>query len=103
MIRMNRQHSTWSMSHDTAFSALLASGLSPEQLHAAVAAQKVEIVLTAHPTQVNRRTLQYKHMKSASAVSALLTWHPRMCMSSDLPCADSRSVCHVIMHQSQAF
>ena len=23
--------------------------------------QKVEIVLTAHPTQVNRRTLQYKH------------------------------------------
>jgi phosphoenolpyruvate carboxylase len=27
--------------------------------------QTVEIVLTAHPTQVNRRTLQYKHSKIA--------------------------------------
>ena len=56
MIRTNRQHPTWSMSHDTTFAALLAGGLSPEALHAAVAAQRVEIVLTAHPTQVNRRT-----------------------------------------------
>jgi len=68
MIRMNRQHSTWSMSHDTAFAALLASGTSPEDLHAAVAGQRVEIVLTAHPTQVNRRTLQYKHMKIAAVL-----------------------------------
>jgi len=27
--------------------------------------QAVEIVLTAHPTQINRRTLQYKHIKIA--------------------------------------
>ena len=27
--------------------------------------QEVEIVLTAHPTQINRRTLQYKHMRIA--------------------------------------
>jgi hypothetical protein len=66
MIRMNRQHPTWSMSHDTSFSQLLSAGVTPEALHAAVAAQRVEIVLTAHPTQVNRRTLQYKHMKIAS-------------------------------------
>ena len=25
--------------------------------------QEVEIVLTAHPTQINRRTLQYKHIR----------------------------------------
>jgi phosphoenolpyruvate carboxylase len=33
----------------------------------------VEIVLTAHPTQVNRRTLQYKHSK----IAALLQQHDR--------------------------
>jgi phosphoenolpyruvate carboxylase len=37
------------------------------------AAQSVEIVLTAHPTQVNRRTLQYKHSK----IAALLQQHDR--------------------------
>lgn len=31
----------------------------------AVLKQEVEIVLTAHPTQINRRTLQYKHLRMA--------------------------------------
>ena len=31
--------------------------------------QHVEIVLTAHPTQVNRRTLQYKHMRIAALLA----------------------------------
>jgi phosphoenolpyruvate carboxylase len=35
--------------------------------------QCVEIVLTAHPTQVNRRTLQYKHSK----IAVLLQQHDR--------------------------
>ena len=35
--------------------------------------QRVEIVLTAHPTQVNRRTLQYKH----SRIAALLAQNDR--------------------------
>jgi len=34
--------------------------------------QEVEIVLTAHPTQINRRTLQYKHLKIA--VSCSIFW-----------------------------
>lgn len=33
----------------------------------------VEIVLTAHPTQVNRRTLQYKHSK----IAVMLQQHDR--------------------------
>jgi phosphoenolpyruvate carboxylase len=37
------------------------------------ALQVVEIVLTAHPTQVNRRTLQYKHSK----IATLLQQHDR--------------------------
>lgn len=66
MLRVNRQHGRWSMSHDTVFTQLLAGGLEPAALHAAVSAQVVEVVLTAHPTQVNRRTLQYKHQRIAS-------------------------------------
>ena len=39
----------------------------------AVTKQHVEIVLTAHPTQVNRRTLQHKH----SRIAALLAQNDR--------------------------
>ena len=31
--------------------------------------QHVEIVLTAHPTQVNRRTLQHKHTRIATLLA----------------------------------
>jgi hypothetical protein len=34
--------------------------------------QAVEIVLTAHPTQINRRTLQYKHIKIAVSSFSIL-------------------------------
>ena len=35
----------------------------------AVTTQHVEIVLTAHPTQVNRRTLQHKHTRIATLLA----------------------------------
>ncbi|KAJ6356963.1 hypothetical protein OIU78_004959 [Salix suchowensis] len=35
------------------------------KLYESVCNQEVEIVLTAHPTQINRRTLQYKHVRIA--------------------------------------
>jgi phosphoenolpyruvate carboxylase len=40
--------------------------LSPDALYERATQQTVEIVLTAHPTQVNRRTVQYKHSKVAA-------------------------------------
>lgn len=40
--------------------------------------QEVEIVLTAHPTQINRRTLQYKHIRIA--VSCLADLHKNACV-----------------------
>ncbi len=49
-----------------AFAHLIAEGVSPDDLHKVVSEMSVEIVLTAHPTQVNRRTLQYKHTKIAA-------------------------------------
>jgi phosphoenolpyruvate carboxylase len=49
----------------------------------------VEIVLTAHPTQVNRRTLQYKHSK----IAALLQQHDR--------CAQQRQQMQLLLQQPQ--
>ena len=67
MLRTQRGHGSWSMSFDTVFSRLLSSGAcDAAALHEAVSSQKVEVVLTAHPTQVNRRTLQYKFQRIAS-------------------------------------
>jgi len=51
---------------DDLFSKLIAEGVTPERLYEAVTTQCVEVVLTAHPTQVNRRTLQYKHTRIAA-------------------------------------
>ena len=46
-------------------------GKSPEELLNAIQKQNVEIVLTAHPTEVNRRTLIRKHQRVASILKAL--------------------------------
>ncbi|CAL0299730.1 unnamed protein product [Lupinus luteus] len=50
---------------DDIFNQLVRDGVSPDELYNTVCKQEVEIVLTAHPTQINRRTLQYKHIRIA--------------------------------------
>ncbi|XP_024989002.1 phosphoenolpyruvate carboxylase 4 isoform X2 [Cynara cardunculus var. scolymus] len=54
-----------SKSCDDTFNQLIQGGLSPDVLYDTMCNQEVEIVLTAHPTQINRRTLQYKHLRIA--------------------------------------
>ncbi|KAH6762985.1 phosphoenolpyruvate carboxylase 4 [Perilla frutescens var. hirtella] len=54
-----------SKSCDDILNQLVQGGISPAELYDTVCKQEVEIVLTAHPTQINRRTLQYKHIKIA--------------------------------------
>ncbi|XP_042020339.1 phosphoenolpyruvate carboxylase 4 [Salvia splendens] len=54
-----------SKSCDDVLNQLVQGGISPADLYDTVCKQEVEIVLTAHPTQINRRTLQYKHIKIA--------------------------------------
>ncbi|KAI3719929.1 hypothetical protein L6452_20835 [Arctium lappa] len=54
-----------SKSCDDTFNQLIQGGLSPDVLYDTMCNQEVEIVLTAHPTQINRRTLQYKHIRIA--------------------------------------
>ncbi|KAJ4960771.1 hypothetical protein NE237_020681 [Protea cynaroides] len=54
-----------SKSCDDTFNRLIQGGFSSDKLYDSVCKQEVEIVLTAHPTQINRRTLQYKHIRIA--------------------------------------
>lgn len=46
---------------DRLFASLLDDGIKQDQLHDAVARLQIELVLTAHPTQVVRRTLLQKY------------------------------------------
>ena len=43
------------------FGELIRGGVAPEQLHATVSQLRIELVLTAHPTQVLRRSLLQRH------------------------------------------
>jgi phosphoenolpyruvate carboxylase len=51
------------------FGRLLAAGITPDQLHASVSALRIELVLTAHPTEVARRRLVQKHNRIAAALA----------------------------------
>ncbi|KAF0898975.1 hypothetical protein E2562_012669 [Oryza meyeriana var. granulata] len=64
-VRKAHNFSDLSKSCDDTFDKLIQSGVRPEELYDTVCKQEVEIVLTAHPTQINRRTLQYKHLRIA--------------------------------------
>ncbi|KAK8604452.1 hypothetical protein V6N13_099394 [Hibiscus sabdariffa] len=64
-VRMGRSGTHLSKSCDDVFSQLIQGGVTPNELYDTVCKQEVEIVLTAHPTQINRRTLQYKHIRIA--------------------------------------
>ncbi|CAO2828440.1 unnamed protein product [Amaranthus hypochondriacus] len=65
--RLRKQKSVpqLSKSCDDIFGKLIQEGVAPADLYNHVCQQEVEIVLTAHPTQINRRTLQYKHIRIA--------------------------------------
>ncbi|HET9709736.1 MAG TPA: phosphoenolpyruvate carboxylase [Gemmatimonadales bacterium] len=47
-------------SFEDSFTRLLASGVTPEALHEQVRSLRIELVLTAHPTEVTRRTMRQK-------------------------------------------
>jgi len=48
-------------SFEAVFQSLMDSGVPRRALHSAVEDLRIELVLTAHPTEVNRRTLLQKH------------------------------------------
>ena len=54
---------------EESFTRLLARGVTPEQLEESVRTLAVELVLTAHPTEVVRRTLRQKQREIADLLS----------------------------------
>jgi phosphoenolpyruvate carboxylase len=54
---------------DEAFGRLLREGVSPDALHDAVCRLRIELVLTAHPTEIARRTLAQKYNRIAAALA----------------------------------
>lgn len=52
------------------FARLRGAGFSADRLHAAVCALRIELVLTAHPTEIVRRTLVQKYNRIAEALMA---------------------------------
>jgi phosphoenolpyruvate carboxylase len=50
------------------FARLIAAGIEPGRLHEAVCSLQIELVLTAHPTEVARRTLVQKYNRIAAAL-----------------------------------
>jgi phosphoenolpyruvate carboxylase len=56
-------------SSDETFARLLDRGVSPAALHDAVCALEIELVLTAHPTEVSRRTLIHKYNRVAALLA----------------------------------
>lgn len=64
-VRTSRQADARGATFDEVFGTLIAGGMSPDALFEAACRSHTEIVLTAHPTQVNRRTLVYKHTRLA--------------------------------------
>jgi phosphoenolpyruvate carboxylase len=57
-------------SFDEVLPRLLKGGVSAEGLHDAVSRLQIELVLTAHPTAITRRTLNHKHLRIAAALAA---------------------------------
>ncbi len=66
---------------DSAFSHLAAQQLSPAAINAAVESLRIELVLTAHPTEITRRTLIHKYGEIDACLGQLelggLTQHER--------------------------
>ena len=53
---------------EDAFARLRAAGITPDRLHEAVCALRIELVLTAHPTEVARRTMAQKYNRIATTL-----------------------------------
>ena len=55
---------------EDSFARLLAAGITPDRLYEAVSALQIELVVTAHPTEVARRRIVQKHNRMARTLAA---------------------------------
>ena len=69
---------------DRVFDEIVDNGIEPEQLAAKAASLQVDLVLTAHPTEVNRRTFIQKYESMAELLEKLDREHPLSPRTNDL-------------------
>ena len=55
-------------SYSDTIARMIAAGIDPDRVHEAASTQRVEFVLTAHPTQVIRRTLLQRYNRMTDAL-----------------------------------
>ena len=55
---------------DEAFARMIDGGITPDRLYEAVCALRIELVLTSHPTEVQRRTLIHKYNRIAELLAS---------------------------------
>jgi phosphoenolpyruvate carboxylase len=55
---------------EEALPRLLAAGIGPDALFEAICGLRIELVITAHPTEIMRRTLQHKYNRIADALAS---------------------------------
>lgn len=68
--RMSPNASPQPGSLEASFGELISSGVAAETLHKTVLEMKIDLVLTAHPTEVNRRTVLAKQRRIAEILDA---------------------------------
>jgi phosphoenolpyruvate carboxylase len=73
---------------------LLSTGVSPTALYDAVCALGIELVVTAHPTEIMRRSLQHKYRRIADALAAL--------DHSDVTCLERESLIETLRREITA-
>lgn len=73
MIRAEERENNDKLVREDSFEGTIAklAGVDNEKIYEQLLKQKVEIVLTAHPTEVNRRTILRKHRALSEALSKL--------------------------------
>lgn len=69
---------------DRVFDEIVEAGISPQQLAEKAASLRIDLVLTAHPTEVNRRTFIQKYETMAELLEKLDREHPLSPRTSDL-------------------
>ena len=69
---------------DRVFDEIIEAGIGPEQLAEQAAQLQIDLVLTAHPTEVNRRTFIQKYETMAELLEQLDREHPLSPRTNDL-------------------